>query len=245
MVLTLRRFDDELLNEAMPRPRSMPLTSLVAAHRAEMSKRDNGQPNSDAFGVELFRRAVADRDPTAWEAVVQQYRGLVKTWVRAHAAYASSRADADDIAIRAFARFWSAVGPDRQAHFAELAASMRYLKMCVHSVLLDEVRAIARTPEPSAGEQDAEELAVEHDSESLVVSRLAAAELWDAVKRALADEAERLVVYLSFARGLKPGAIWERHRDRFSSVADVYRVKRNALDHLRRSPEIRALEEDV
>jgi DNA-directed RNA polymerase specialized sigma24 family protein len=244
MVLTLRRFDEELLPEAMPRPRSMSVTALVAAHRAEMSKRDNGRPNSDAFGVELFRRAVADRDPSAWEAVVQQYRGLVRTWVRGHAAYASSRADADDIAIHAFARFWSAVGPDKQAVFTELAASMRYLKMCVHSVLLDEVRALARTPEPSAGEQDAEELAVEHDSEDLVFSRLAAAELWGAVTRALTDEAERLVVYLSYARGLKPSAIWARHSDRFASVADVHRVKRNALDHLRRSPEIRALEED-
>jgi DNA-directed RNA polymerase specialized sigma24 family protein len=245
MVLTLRRYDEELLPEAMARPRSMALTALVAAHRAEMTNRDNGQPHSDAFGVELFRRAVADRDPSAWEAVVQQYRGLVRTWVRAHAAFASCRADADDIAIRAFARFWGAVGPDRQAHFTELAASMRYLKMCVHSVLLDEVRAIARTPEPSAGESDAEELAEEHDSEDLAVSRLAAAELWSAVTRALADEAERLVVHLSYARGLKPGAIWAKHSDRFVSVADVYRVKRNALDHLRRSPEIRALEEDV
>ena len=245
MVLTLRRYEEGQLGDTMPRTRSMPLAALVAAHRAEMEKRQHGEPCSDEFGVELFRRAVADRDPTAWEAVVQQYRGLVRTWVRAHAAYASSRADADDVAIRAFARFWGAVGPDRQAHFTELAASMRYLKMCVHSVLLDEVRAQARYPEPTAPEHEAEALAVELDGEALVVDRMAAAELWQAVTRALEDESERLVVYLSFALGLKPGAIYDRHPDRFVSVTEVYRVKRNAIDRLRRSPAILALVGDV
>ena len=57
----------------------------------------------------------------------------------------------------------------------------------------------------------------------------------------LDDEAERLVVYLSFVLDLKPAAIHGRHPGRFGSMADVYRVKRNALDRLRRSPEIRAL----
>jgi DNA-directed RNA polymerase specialized sigma24 family protein len=210
----------------------MPLAAVVAAHRAEMDRRQRGQSFSDAFAVELFRRAVSERDPIAWEAVVAQYRGLVSAWVRRHQAYPSSQADAEDVVIRAFARFWKAVGPERLAHFAELAALMRYLKLCVHSVLLDEVRAQERPPEP---------LAEQHDIEALAVDRLAAAQLWSAITRALEDEAERLVVYLSFALGLTPSLICRRHPGRFASVTDVYRIKRNAIDRLRRSPEIRAL----
>ena len=231
MTLTVHR-QDEQLPDSPPRPRRMPLAAVVAAHRAEMDKRQRGEPFSDAFAVELFRRAVSDRDPTAWEAVVAQYRGLVSAWVRRHPAYASSQAETEDVVMRAFARFWKAVGPERLAHFAELAALMRYLKLCVHSVLLDEVRAQERPPEPPAEQ---------HDVEALAVDRLAAAQLWAAITRALNDEAERLVVYLSFAIGLKPGLIRSRHPSRFASVADVYRIKRNAIDRLRRSPEIRAL----
>jgi hypothetical protein len=56
---------------------------------------------------------------------------------------------------------------------------------------------------------------------------------------ALPDEAARLVVYLSLVRDLKPRAIQACHPGRFASVADVYRVKRNALDCLRRSAAVR------
>src|SRR5262245_22072900 len=232
---------DEQPPDSLARPRWMPVDAVADAHRAEMGKRQRGLPFSDDFGVELFRRAVAERDAGAWEAVVQQYYGLVKAWVRGHPAYVPSRTDADEIAMCAFARFWGAVGPERSARFVELGALMRYLKLCTHSVLLDEVRALSRIPESSAPERDAEEVAGEQDSEALIVDRMSAAQLWDVIKGSLEDEAERLVVYLSFALDLKPGAIHERHPDRFEGVADVYRIKRNAIDRLRRSPELRAL----
>jgi DNA-directed RNA polymerase specialized sigma24 family protein len=240
MALAVYR-QDEQPGDTTPRPRWMPLGAVADAHRAEMSKRQRGQPFSDAFGVELFRRAVAERDSCAWEAVVQQYYGLVKAWVRGHPAYAASRTDADEVVMCAFARFWAAIGPERSAQFVELAALMRYLKLCTHSVLLDEVRARARMPESPVTEHDAEDVAFEHDSEAVVVDRLSAVQLWLVMTRALEDEAERLVIYLSFVLDLKPGTIHERYPDRFGSVAEVYRIKRNAIDRLRRSAEIRAL----
>jgi hypothetical protein len=55
------------------------------------------------------------------------------------------------------------------------------------------------------------------------------------------NEAERLVAHESFALDLKPGEIFERYPLHFADTADVYRVKRNLLDRLRRNPRIRDL----
>lgn len=230
MAQTVHCQDDQ--RAAPPRPRRMPLAAVVAAHRAEMEKRQREEPYTDSFGVELFRRAIAERDQGAWEAVVLQYRPLVSAWVRRHAAYAPGRTDAEDVVMCAFGRFWKAIGPERLPDFPELAALMRYLKLCVHSVLLDEVRAQERAPETPLETLDVEAMAVD---------RLAAAQLWSAIERALDDHAERLVVYLSFGLGMKPASISQKHPGQFASAADVYRVKRNALGRLRRSPEILAL----
>ena len=49
-----------------------------------------------------------------------------------------------------------------------------------------------------------------------------------------------MVAYLSFARDLKPSEIFGRHPRLYESVADVYRIKRNVIERLRRSPEVRA-----
>ena len=64
--------------------------------------------------------------------------------------------------------------------------------------------------------------------------------MWEAIARELQNEAEETVVHLSFARDLKPAEIFERHPELFASVEDVYRIRRNVLDRLRRSANVRA-----
>ena len=216
---------------------TMAVEDLVAACRAETAKRQRGESFSDAYGFELFRRAVAERDAAAWEGVLTQYRGLVTSWVLRHPAYAPGRFDAQDVVIRAFGRLWMAVGPERLSRFPGLGALLQYLKLCAHSVLLDEAAAYpARQDEATAVEDTVEQ----HDIEALALDRLSGRQLWNAIMALLHDEDERLIVHLSFAIGLPPGGICERQPSRFASVADVYRIKRNVIDRLRRSDEIRA-----
>jgi hypothetical protein len=227
--VSARREDDRSPTEPAPSLRSMPLDAVAAACREEMRKRRLSEPFTDAFGEELFCRAVCDRDEKAWAAIVEQYRVLLTTWVRRHPSYQPGYVDPEDVAIRALARFWMAVKPEQMPQFASLNPVMQYLKMCVHSVVVNEARAM---PTPSELPEE------EHDIEALAVDQVAASQLWSAIMRVLDDPDERLVAYLSFALGLKPGAIHDRHRDRFEGTADVYRIKRNAIDRLRRSPEI-------
>src|SRR5438128_2583506 len=113
------------------------IADLVAACRAETNRFRGGEACSDGYCFELFRRAVCHRDDDAWAAIMEQYRGLVLSWLRQHSASSAVQEDDDYWITRTFERFWMAVGPERFAHFGELGGVFQYLKMCVHSVLLD------------------------------------------------------------------------------------------------------------
>ena len=55
-----------------------------------------------------------------------------------------------------------------------------------------------------------------------------------------AGEQERLLVCLMYVHGLKPSEVCAGYARLFPSVEDVYRVKRNLLERLRRNRRLRA-----
>jgi len=218
--------------------RELSLLELARRCREETLRFLRGDDRDDAFCFEIFQRAVVTRDDSAWEAIVSQYRGIVLAYVTQHTAAAMLRETDDYWVNRAFQRFWSAVSPDRFGGFPDLPALLKYLKLCVHSVLMDEVRS-RRASAATPLDEIPETLPSRTDNERTVVGKLAGEQLWHAIIGELQDKAEERVIYLSFARDMKPADIAERHPELFASVADVYRVKRNVIERLRRSATIR------
>lgn len=216
----------------------MPLSALAGACHAETGKFLRREPSDDAFCFELWRRAVAERDPRAWEAVFREYRDLVAGWVRAHPLAEHLREDPDYWVNGAMARFWSAVGPERFAAFPVLAALLRYLKLCVHSVLQDAARSHAAAE--LAALDDDDDLPGDPDVAEEVAGREAGGELWRLIQSELHDEAESAVAYLCLVLDMKPRELQARFPERYPTVGDVYRIKRNLLERLRRSPHLRA-----
>jgi hypothetical protein len=216
---------------------NLSVVELARRCREETLRFLGGQDRDDSYCFEIFQRAVVKRDDMAWEAILNQYRGIVLAYVGQHTAAAMLRESDDYWINRAFQRFWSAVGPERFAAFPDLPALLKYLKLCVHSVLMDEIRA--RRAESSLDEIP-ENTPARTSAERSVLGRLSGEQLWAAVVRELQDEAEQKVAYLSFARDMKPAEIAARHTSLFASVADVYRIKRNIIERLRRNPEILA-----
>lgn len=216
----------------------LPLVELARLCREETLRFLRGEERDDAYCFEIFQRAVVQREDDAWEAIVGQYRGIVLAYVGQHTAAALLREPDDFWVNRAFQRFWSAVTADRFEKFPDLPALLKYLKLCVHSVLMDEVRA-RRAGSVASLDEVPESLPGRANAEGSVIGRLAGEQLWRAILHQLQGQAEQQVVYLSFARDLKPAEIAERHPELFASVADVYRVKRNVVERLRRSAEIR------
>lgn len=219
---------------------SLAILELARRCREETLRFLRAEPRDDSFCFELFEHAVARRDTDAWEAILAQYRGIVLAYVAQHSAAAALHEPDDYWVNRAFQRFWLAVGPERFAQFRDLPSLLKYLKLCVHSVLLDELRA-RRVGATTSLDDVPESTPSPHDAEHSAISSLAGQQLWDTILGELHDEAERRVIFLSFARDLKPADIYRRHPTLYANVADVYRVKRNVLERLRRNPAIRAL----
>lgn len=220
--------------------RDVSLVELSRRCREETHRFLRGEPRDDAYCFEVFERAVVRREDDAWATIVAQYRGIVLAYVGQHSAAAMMREPDDYWVNRAFQRFWSAVGPERFGQFPDLAALLKYLKLCVHSVLMDEIRARRAGGVNSLDEVPETLPSTATTAEQSVVGKLAGEQLWATIAAELQDEAEQVVAYLSFTRDLKPSEIFGSHPRLYASVADVYRIKRNLIERLRRSPQVRA-----
>ena len=216
----------------------LPVRHLGHRRQEQRTHSPQSVAGKDRSGLELFRRAICERDDEAWRAIIEQYHGVVLATIRRHPAATQPREDDMYWVNRAFQRFWIAIRPERFEQFTELPAILRYLSMCAASVLLDDLRA--RRGFHFVSLDDAEpHSAPEADHGDVVSRRLDAAALWAAVREALPDDTDRLVAQLSFIGALSPREIFARHPDRFETVNDVYRVKRNLMERLRRDPAVR------
>ncbi|MBK8541241.1 MAG: hypothetical protein IPL60_14745 [Ardenticatenia bacterium] len=60
------------------------LQELIANTRSEIAAFADRQPTDGRYGLELFRRALAERQERSWNALVDLYGGQVRRWVRQH-----------------------------------------------------------------------------------------------------------------------------------------------------------------
>src|ERR1700730_7111963 len=99
--------------------------------------------SNDRYCLELFRRAIVRHNEDAWACLYQQYAPLVLTWVNQHQTVTTllGQDGAAPLVNAAFAKFAQALTPAKMSNFDALAAILKYLKMCVHSVVADEVRS--------------------------------------------------------------------------------------------------------
>lgn len=222
-------------------PRDRAIDELRAAAQAQELSYSRGEPTDDTAGLELFRRAIDEHNDDAWRAIMEIYRGLLIAQAGRRAIRALVIEDNGFCVDRAFQRFWRATRSARVHHqFKDLASILKYLKMCLGTVLLDEARA--RRRQGSVPLDDLRpDACVTADGTTEVLGQIARLELGRTIERELPDANQRLVAQLSFAAALSPREILARHPEKFQDVFDVYRTKRNMIDRLRRSRAIQEL----
>lgn len=218
----------------MTKPSDLPVEELRGQAQAEEASYTRGEASDDTAGLELFRRAIDEHDEAAWGAVIDIYRGMLISLASRRVVRGLVSEDNTFCVDRAFERFWRATHNGRVHQFDDLASVLKYLKMCLGSVLLDEARARRRQAWVSIDSMSPQD-AVSADPTTQVDDRLAAGELWREIYAELPDAHERLVAQLSFVAGMSPREILARHPETFHDVFDVYRTKRNMVDRLRRS----------
>lgn len=189
------------------------------------------------YCFELFRRAIAARDEEAWDLVYHQYRPLVTRWVYRHASFYHAGEEAQYFVNRAFEKMWTALDPAKFGSFDNLPAVLRYLQLCVHSAVMDQIRS--SDPAVELDEDAAEKLtSADPPVEARLDRRERRGELWAWLETRLKNEQERCVLRGCFALALKPAEVYERYRSQFSNVQEVYRVKENLIARLRRDQEL-------
>lgn len=218
-----------LLDRHLPEQLSLP--DLAARCSEERAKFQKNEPSDTRYSLELFRRALLHRNDDAWAYLYEQYAPLVLTWI-AQVAHGSPE-ESVSLVNAAFAKFAQALPPARWGHFEQVAGLLKYLKLCAKSVVLDEQRARrARHQDESLDLIEWEPRA--HDTAEDVIAGLAAQGIWEIIWNQLHSEDERVLV-LAYLQGYKPLEVWQRHRNVFATVEDVYRVKRNIVERLRRN----------
>lgn len=218
----------------------MDLTTLVRRCSAESERFYRGQQHDTRFSYELFRRALVERDEAAWEQLYYHYSSLVEGWIRRSGAFTSSGESSEYFVVGAFTKFWRALTPERFASFPTLASLLQYLQLCATSVVIDSVRAQSWSemlPEETIGLSHGPQTSPDEEA----VSRVDREEFWRFINDQLHGEMERVVVYCSFVLGLTPRAIYAKRSELFTSVNDVYNVKRNVLGRLSRNQHLRQL----
>ena len=207
---------------------------LISLERRALKEIENyrrGKPSNDQYSLEIFRRAMIDRDDLAWDLMQRCFSPFVRSWLRNHPKrdIAMRFESEENYVAETFKRFWLATRHNPALEFRTLAAALQYLKASLNGAIIDTLRAYSRqkeSPLPEPGGLYPEEVAKNNADEGL--------ELWEIIKGLLPGRRELRLAFLLFHDGLKPREIVRYCPQEFSNVQEVYRLQRNIMDRLRR-----------
>jgi DNA-directed RNA polymerase specialized sigma24 family protein len=203
------------------------IEELVAQCLREIDHYRIGEPWTDDYGLELLRRAIVQGDQEAWAAVEHCFSGLVYRWLCRHPKrdVACRLESEENYVAQTFERFWQATALSRHIEFNTLAAAMQYLHASLNGVILDTLRAYARSREVLLSEVgEAWDLQAEDTSDT--------SEVWEVLQTMLSDVREKRLAYLLFHCGLKPREIIRFAPQEWSDVREIYRLKRTMMERL-------------
>jgi integrase len=176
---------------------------------------------------------VLERDSFAWEAVQECFNPMVVGWMRDHhLKEVACRHDSEEnFVAQAFSRFWQATTANEEIKFQTLGAALKYLRASLHAVIIDTLRSYSRARVTSLPEYDDASVPQTEDHYD-------SGELWQVISRLLPVARDQRVAYLLYHCGLKPREIVHFCPEEFDDVHEIYAIRRNILDRLRRNADI-------
>ena len=201
-----------------------PTSEIIQQCQSEIAYRLSGDASPKAC-FELFRRAFAEKDQDAWQAIYTQYQGLVRSYLAS-----ALPEQIDDLVNRTFLKFWEMFQNESFAEkFTSIGGVVKYLNRCARSVLVDTVRKEKRRQhfENLYGEQE-----VMLTSSHLVYGQVALQGLFAEIQSRLNDEKEIMLVRLLFDVGLKPRQVVEEFPELFLDVSEVHRLRERIVSRL-------------
>ncbi len=223
----------------MRAPEQLTVAELVQATRGEIQLFLRHQPTANACAFALFRRAIVERDEQAWAGLYELYHNLVHSWIARRASDLSSET-LEALVNEVFAKFYRSLGSEKFERFSDIIPLLAYFKLCARSVVADYRRQRQAWLHEEPLEFISQEPVVDDFADS-VADQLAAQEVWAVVSREVTEQDERLILVLICAMGWTPAELQRRYPHVYASVEDIYRIKRNVMERLRRNRRLRAL----
>ena len=208
----------------------MGLPELAAQCMRELGNYRRGERCTDAYGLELLRRATFQNNQEAWVWVQHCFGGMVRGWLRCHPKreVACRLENEENYVAQTFERFWQATAFNQRMEFSTLAAALQYLRASLHGAIQDMLRAYARPREISLpGPGEAGEPLVEDNTDN--------SEVWESLHMILSNLREQRLAFLLFHCGLKPREIIRFCPQEWSDVQEIYRLRRNIMERLLRN----------
>ncbi|MCB0063707.1 MAG: hypothetical protein KDE19_16405 [Caldilineaceae bacterium] len=218
---------------------------------ADGCRKRRADNSHEPYCFELFRRAILHRDEDCWSMLYAQYHRLVAQWTVTFAKQSAPLLEtpADELITDAFTAFWRAFTSDKLAQAEGLSAVLSYLKRCASTAVLQAKRKEERRIKPIDWDQGVvdQQAAYHHDPsrqnrpEAQMLEQVTQTELWQAVQSCCHNQQEEVLARLSFVADLKPSAILDLHPELFTSVAEIYTMRRNLKNRLWRDKTLQEL----
>lgn len=179
------------------------------------------------------------RDEQAWAGLYELYNAVVSSWILRLVPKLANE-DLDALVNGTFAKFACALPAQKWKDFSCVRLLLGYLKRCARSVVADHCRSQrARLREETVAFLD--QAPVLDDPADVVTRQFAAQEIWRSIEHAGINSEERLILQAVCALGLSPRQLQQRYSLLFPTVDDIYRIRRNVLERLRRNHRLLAL----
>lgn len=207
---------------------SLPFSELVKRCQEQTLRYLKDKISDSRYCFEIFRLALVEHSQSAWDALYQQYRPLVMSWVQRGTQLTQMEESVEELINETFAKFWSAMSPEKFGAASGIGALLDYLRLCAGSIIIDHGRRNRRKHDQ---ELDAE--LPDHSAESRI-EQLDSQELVQQINQRLKDEAERRIFFAMFTLGMKPREICEEWPEHFPTVQRVNQIRQNIVDRLKR-----------
>lgn len=211
-------------------PEAMSVAALAEACKREISRYRSGEVYDERYCLELLRRATVQNDSTAWEYLQELFSDLVRRWLHLSPRHeVACRLDSEENYIaQAFERFWQATSQNQRVEFKTTGGALQYLRACLQSVILDTLRSARRDREITPLMLDTYEGSYEEGN-------MDSYELWETLLKIIQNTREQRLAYLLYHCGLKPREVVHFCPDEFCDVREVYVMRRNIVERLRRN----------
>ena len=193
----------------------------------ETSGGDYGEAHHDRYYLEMFRRALNERNQGAQRWLQYHFSAVVLDRVHGHPRrdLACHLHTEEYYVIQTFKRCWQTSLHHQDFEFKSMADVLYYLRVSLNGVILDELRSYARPGRaPLLKSVVAREVHSNEDDRSH--------EVWRIIEGKLSDARERRLAFLLFHCALRPGEIVRRCPQDFSDVHEVSRICRDIMELL-------------